>query len=58
MTIDDIHDPTDNEYFYAEKFGKEGGSCEHEFGECSESILDQFSGVYSPLLDLFGSIDN
>lgn len=58
MTSDDITEASDNEYFYAEKLGKDGGSCERAFGECSESILDQFSGVYSPLVDIFQSMNN
>lgn len=58
MTSDDITEPSDNEYFYAEQLGKDGASCEHAFSECDESILDRFSGVYSPLVDIFKSVDN
>lgn len=51
-THDDISDHSDYEYYRAEKLGKEGAPCEHVFKECESSILDQFTGVYTPMMDL------
>lgn len=48
---DEITDHTDNEYYQAEKLGKDGAPCEHIFSECKASILDQFSGIYIPHMD-------
>lgn len=36
--------------------GKRGEPCEHVFRECKSSILDQFTGVYTPMMDLFNRI--
>ncbi|XP_031621583.1 uncharacterized protein LOC116339695 [Contarinia nasturtii] len=47
---DEIVDHDDNEYFHAEKLGKEGAPCEHIFKECKISILDKFSGIYSDMI--------
>lgn len=53
LTKDEISYYTDNEYHHAEQLGNEGAPCEHIFKECKISILDVFSGVYSPMLDIF-----
>lgn len=52
LTKDEVSDHTDNEYYHAEKLGKDGAPCEHVFKECKISILDQFSGIYTPMLDM------
>lgn len=52
LTKDKVNDHADNEYLHAEKLGKDGAPCEHVFKECKMSILEQFSGIYSPILDL------
>ncbi|XP_055326697.1 uncharacterized protein LOC129580374 [Sitodiplosis mosellana] len=48
---DEIVDHTDNEYLHAEKLGSEGAPCEYVFNECKASLLEQFSGVYTPIMD-------
>lgn len=56
LTNDEITDHSDYEYYRAEKLGKEGAPCEHVFNECETSILDKFTGVYTPMMDLFNRI--
>lgn len=51
-TKDDIRDPTHLEYFKAEEMGRHGEPCEQVFHDCRLSILDQFSGVYTPIMNL------
>lgn len=51
-TNDEITEHSDYEYYRAEKLGQEGAACEHVFKECRASILDQFSGVYTPVMNL------
>lgn len=48
---DEIIDHADNEYYQAEQLGREGAPCERVFNECKASILEQFSGVYVPMMD-------
>lgn len=52
-TQDELSDYSDSEYYQAERIGKEGGPCEHVFNECKSSILEQFTGTYTPMMDLF-----
>lgn len=52
ITKDEVSDHSDNEYLFAEKLGKEGAPCDRIFKECKISILDQFSGIYTPMLDI------
>lgn len=49
LTNDEISTYADNEYFRAEKFGQEGAPCNQIFKECTTSVLQMFSGIYSPL---------
>lgn len=49
---DAISDHSDYEYYYAESMGKDGAPCERVFSECKASLLDQFSGVYMPMMNL------
>lgn len=56
MTNDQITDHSDLEYLHAEKLGREGAPCDRIFEECQSSILDQFSGIYTPMMDLFSRI--
>lgn len=51
-----MSDYSDYEYYRAEKLGKEGAPCEQVFKECNKSILNQFSGIYEPMMDLFSKI--
>lgn len=53
LTKDEIDNHSDYEYYHAEKLGNDGAPCEHIFKECKQSILEQFSGVYTPMFDLF-----
>lgn len=53
LTKDKIVNNDDYEYFHAEKLGKDGAPCDHVFHECKISILDQFSGIYTPIMDFF-----
>lgn len=55
-THDEVSEHSDYEYYRAEKLGKEGAPCEQVFKECNISILNQFSGVYEPMMDLFSKI--
>lgn len=52
LTIEAVGSHDDYEYFHAEKLGKDGAPCEHAFKECKMSILDQFSGIYKPMMDM------
>lgn len=56
LTNDEITDNSDLEYFRAEKLGREGAPCDRVFDECKASILDQFTGIYTPMMDLFNRI--
>ncbi|XP_055300283.1 uncharacterized protein LOC129567437 [Sitodiplosis mosellana] len=47
LTTDHITHYEDNEYLHAEKLGQEGAPCEHVFNDCTTSILDQFTGIYT-----------
>lgn len=55
-TNDEITEHSDYEYYRAEKMGKEGVPCERVFKECKASILNQFSGIYTPVMNLLGRI--
>lgn len=57
-TQDEVSDYSDYEYYRAERLGKEGAPCEHVFKECKISILEQFTGVYTPVMDLLNYIVN
>lgn len=48
MIVDNSH----LEYHKAQELGTNGEPCEYIFKECSISILDNFSGIYSEALDL------
>jgi DM4/DM12 family len=48
-TADQLSQHADNEYLHAEQVGKSGQPCDQVFSDCSESILDIFSGVYDPV---------
>lgn len=52
MTRDELSDHTDNEYLRAEELGKHGAPCDKIFKECSMSVLEQFSGIYTPMMDI------
>lgn len=49
---DEISDHSDFEYYHAENLGKEGAPCDRVFNECKASMLEQFSGIYTPMVDL------
>ncbi|XP_031621805.1 uncharacterized protein LOC116339870 [Contarinia nasturtii] len=51
-TRDQISDYSDLEYYRAEKLGKEGAPCERVFKDCKISILEQFTGFYTPMMNL------
>lgn len=56
-TNDDLREHSDNEYLRAEELGKYGAPCHQIFKECSQSVLEQFSGIYTAFKDvskLFG----
>lgn len=53
---DEVIDHMDNEYYHAETLGKQGAPCERVFNECKESILEQFSGIYTPIMDVLTRI--
>lgn len=57
-THDEISDHSDYEYYQAEKLGREGAPCEHVFKECHKSILNEFTGVYTPIMDLMNRLMN
>lgn len=58
LTEDKLSDNADYEYLHAEKLGQDGAPCEHVFKECQMSILDQFSGIYSPIMDLMSNFES
>lgn len=48
---------TQNEYLHAEELGRSGAPCDKVFKECTTSVLDKISGIYSTvenLIKLFG----
>lgn len=49
---DSINEHADNEYLRAENLGKQGEPCDKIFKECDRSILEQFSGIYTPMMDM------
>lgn len=55
-TKDQIVDHADLEYLKAEEMGKRGEPCDQVFRECKASILDQFTGVYTPMMDIINRI--
>lgn len=55
-THDELSEHSDSEYYRAEKLGREGVPCEHVFKECKSSILEQFTGIYTPIMDLLDKI--
>lgn len=52
ITNDEISEHSDYEYLRAEMLGKDGAPCEQVFKECKVSILQQFGGIYSPMMDI------
>ncbi|XP_055642057.1 uncharacterized protein LOC129778903 [Toxorhynchites rutilus septentrionalis] len=50
-TTESLSEHSDNEYYRAEQFGREGAPCHLIFQECSHSILDVFTGIHDPALD-------
>lgn len=49
---DEISEHSDYEYLRAEMLGKDGAPCEQVFKECKVSILQQFGGIYTPMIDV------
>lgn len=55
-TKDELNDHSDNEYLRAEDLGKHGAPCDKVFRDCSVSILDQFSGIYNPMMNIISML--
>ncbi|XP_055326696.1 uncharacterized protein LOC129580373 [Sitodiplosis mosellana] len=55
-TQDEISDYSDLEYYRAERLGKEGAPCERVFKDCRISILEQFTGVYTPIMNMLSRL--
>lgn len=51
-TKDAVIDNSHLEYLKAQQFGNTEEPCGHIYKECSISILDNFSGIYSEAMDL------
>lgn len=51
-STDEIVQHSDNEYMHAEYVGQSGAPCDKVFRECSRSILEDFSGVYTSMGNL------
>ncbi|KAG4071209.1 hypothetical protein HA402_008944 [Bradysia odoriphaga] len=46
---DTVNDHSLNEYYHAEEMGKSGAPCDHVFSECTISLVDKFSGIYTTM---------
>lgn len=51
-TKDEILEHSHQEYLKAEEMGRRGEPCDQVFKECASSILEQFTGIYTPVMDL------
>ncbi|XP_055842072.1 uncharacterized protein LOC129909124 isoform X2 [Episyrphus balteatus] len=52
-SVDELNHYSNNEYLHAEMLGRSGGACSRLFTECQQSLLEQFSTVFSFSRNMF-----